>query len=89
MHDWRWLAEVVKLIELPNISFASANPLLFLVSAILICHCEATLRSRGNLSTMRYFFGYELPKSESLFKRLMKADGLTVAMKSEYFQDNA
>jgi hypothetical protein len=38
---------------------------------------------------MRYFFGYELPKSESLFKRLMKADGLTVAMKSEYFQDNA
>jgi hypothetical protein len=38
---------------------------------------------------MRYFFGYELPKIGGLFKRLMKADGLTVAMKSEYFQDNA
>jgi len=35
------------------------------------------------------FFGYELPKIEVLFKRLMTADGLTVAMKNEYFQDNA
>jgi alkylation response protein AidB-like acyl-CoA dehydrogenase len=43
----------------------------------------------GKLYTMRYFFGYELPKIEGLFKRLMTADGLTVAMKSEYFQDNA
>jgi hypothetical protein len=34
-------------------------------------------------------FGYELPRIEGLFKRLMSADGLTVAMKSEYFQDNA
>jgi hypothetical protein len=30
-----------------------------------------------------------LPKIEGLFKRLMTADGLTFAMKSEYFQDNA
>src|SRR5664280_382531 len=43
----------------------------------------------GKLYTMRYFFGYELPKIEGLFKRLMTADGLTVAMKSEYFQDKA
>jgi butyryl-CoA dehydrogenase len=43
----------------------------------------------GKLYTMRYFFGYELPKIEGLFKRLMTTDGLTVAMKSEYFQDNA
>jgi hypothetical protein len=38
---------------------------------------------------MRYFFGYELPKIEGLVKRLMTAVGLPVAMKSEYFQDNA
>jgi butyryl-CoA dehydrogenase len=42
----------------------------------------------GKLYTLRFFFGYELPKIEGLFKRLMNGDGLTVAMKSEYFQDN-
>jgi len=30
----------------------------------------------GNLNTMRSSFGYELPKIECLFKRLMTADGL-------------
>jgi butyryl-CoA dehydrogenase len=39
----------------------------------------------GKLYTMRYFFEYELPKIEGIFKRLMKTDGLTIAMKNEYF----
>lgn len=44
---------------------------------------------QGKLYALRYFFGYELPKIEGLFKRLMNADGLTTSMKKEYFQDNA
>lgn len=44
---------------------------------------------RGKLCAMRFFFEYELPKIQGLFKRLLKADGLTLAMKSEYFSDNA
>ncbi|MCP4605815.1 MAG: acyl-CoA dehydrogenase [Proteobacteria bacterium] len=41
----------------------------------------------GKLYTFRYFFGYELPKIEGLAARLMNSDGLTVAMKPEFFED--
>lgn len=44
---------------------------------------------QGKLCAMRFFFEYELPKIQGLFKRLLKVDGLTLAMKSEYFSDNA
>jgi len=44
---------------------------------------------QGKLCAMHYFFEYELCKTEGLFRRLMKADGLTVHMKSEYFEDHA
>ncbi|MDQ7784397.1 MAG: acyl-CoA dehydrogenase [Desulfomonilaceae bacterium] len=35
---------------------------------------------QGKLYTMRYFFHYELPKTEALAKRLTEADGLTTEM---------
>jgi butyryl-CoA dehydrogenase len=41
----------------------------------------------GKLHTMRYFFHYELPKVQGLAARLMEADGLTVKMSGEVFDD--
>ncbi|HDP80721.1 MAG TPA: acyl-CoA dehydrogenase [Spirochaetes bacterium] len=41
----------------------------------------------GKLFAFRFFFEYELPKIEGLTKRLMNADGLTVDMKPEHFED--
>ena len=40
---------------------------------------------QGKLQTCAYFFEYELPKIEGLSRRLLNSDGLTIAMKSEYF----
>ena len=42
---------------------------------------------RGKLTTMRYFFHYELSKSKWLSARLLEDDGLTEAMPEEYFSD--
>jgi len=42
---------------------------------------------QGKLHTCAYFFNYELPKIEGLAKRLQNSDGLTVAMKNEYFDE--
>jgi butyryl-CoA dehydrogenase len=42
---------------------------------------------QGKMFTLRYFFGYELPKTEGLAKRLMAGDGLTVEMENEFFND--
>ena len=41
----------------------------------------------GKMFTLRYFFGYELPKTLGLAKRLMDDDRLTVEMQTEHFQD--
>lgn len=41
----------------------------------------------GKLFAFRYFFHYELPKSEGLIMRLKESDGLSVEMKEEYFAD--
>ena len=41
----------------------------------------------GKMFTLRYFFGYELPKTLGLAKRLMDADRLTVEMKTDFFND--
>jgi len=41
----------------------------------------------GKMYTIRYFFGYELPKTLGLAKRLMDDDRLTVEMQSEHFSD--
>ncbi|HUN55146.1 MAG TPA: acyl-CoA dehydrogenase [Smithella sp.] len=42
---------------------------------------------QGKLHTCAYFFNYELPKIEGLAKRLQNSDGLTIAMKNEYFDE--
>jgi butyryl-CoA dehydrogenase len=41
----------------------------------------------GKMFTLRYFFGYELPKTLGLAKRLMDDDRLTVEMQTDYFND--
>jgi hypothetical protein len=42
---------------------------------------------QGKMFALRYFFGYELPKTLGLARRLMKNDGLTVEMRAEFFND--
>ena len=41
----------------------------------------------GKMFALRFFFGYEIPKTLGLAERLMQADGLTVDMKTELFND--
>ena len=41
----------------------------------------------GKMFTLRYFYGYELPKTLGLEKRLMDGDRVTVEMQTEYFSD--
>lgn len=41
----------------------------------------------GKIFTLKYFFNYELPKIHGLAARLRNADGLTLKMKPEYFED--
>ncbi|MCP4752587.1 MAG: acyl-CoA dehydrogenase [Proteobacteria bacterium] len=42
---------------------------------------------QGKLYTARYFFHYELPKTEGLAKRLMETTPLTVEMSADHFAD--
>jgi butyryl-CoA dehydrogenase len=42
---------------------------------------------QGKMFTFRYYFGYELPKTYGLVKRLLTTDGLTVKMQAGYFLD--
>ena len=39
------------------------------------------------MTTMQFFFDYELPKTLGLTARLMKTNGLTVEMRTELFND--
>ena len=41
----------------------------------------------GKFIALRYFFGYELPKTRGLAERLLNGDGLTVEMTTELFND--
>ncbi len=41
----------------------------------------------GKMFALRYFYGYELPKTLGLAERLMQADGLTIEMRTELFSD--
>ena len=41
----------------------------------------------GKMFTLRYFFGYELPKTEGLVRRLLDDDRLTVEMQTDHFSD--
>ena len=42
---------------------------------------------QGKFAALRYFFGYELPKTLGLAERLLNGDGLTVDMTAELFND--
>ena len=42
---------------------------------------------QGKLTTMRYFFHYELPKAKGLGERLAESDGLTARMDARLFSD--
>jgi butyryl-CoA dehydrogenase len=42
---------------------------------------------QGKMFALRYFYAYELPKTLGLAQRLQTGDGLTVAMKKEFFAD--
>ncbi len=42
---------------------------------------------RGKLTTMRYYFHYELPKAKGLAERLAESDGLTARMDAGLFSD--
>ncbi|MFH1975074.1 MAG: acyl-CoA dehydrogenase [Pseudomonadota bacterium] len=42
---------------------------------------------QGKFIALRYFFGYELPKTLGLAERLLNVDGLTVDMTAELFND--
>ncbi|RPJ14020.1 MAG: acyl-CoA dehydrogenase [Desulfobacteraceae bacterium] len=42
---------------------------------------------QGKFIALRYFFGYELPKTLGLAERLLNGDGLTVVMTAELFND--
>jgi hypothetical protein len=42
---------------------------------------------QGKLTTMRYFFAYELPKALGLAQRLGEGDGLTAHMDPRLFTD--
>ncbi|MFO7708024.1 MAG: acyl-CoA dehydrogenase [Desulfobacterales bacterium] len=42
---------------------------------------------RGKLAALSYYFGYELPKTLGLARRLQNPDGLTVEVTSELFND--
>ena len=68
---WQWL--------LQGISIQSA----------LARGCPRSERNfyRGKMSAMRFFFGYELPKTLALEERLLNPDGLTVEMAAEHFND--
>jgi butyryl-CoA dehydrogenase len=43
--------------------------------------------SKGKMFTLNYFYQYELPKIHGLALRLKNADGLTLNMKPEFFED--
>ena len=42
---------------------------------------------QGKMFTLRYFFAYELPKTQGLVKRLLDDDRLTVEMQTNFFSD--
>ena len=48
---------------------------------------ERTDFLEGKWAAMRFFFGYELPKTKGLAQRLLDSDGLTVETRSRHFND--
>ena len=70
---WQWLLQAVSVQKaLKNKDVLSESDLNFY---------------EGKMYTFRYFFGYELPKTDGLMKRLLGTDGLTVEIKADFFSD--
>ena len=59
------------------------------VQTALAGKCSPSDRNfyQGKLFALKFFFEYELPKTLALEKRLLNPDGLTVLMKTEFFND--
>ena len=68
---WQWLMQGIAVMKMIQNS-PSGNDMNF---------------AEGKMFTMKYFFEYELPKIQGLSARLKNADGLTLKMKPEFFED--
>lgn len=66
---WQWLLQGIKAERLLHTSDNQENTDFY----------------SGKIFTLRYFYEYELVKVDSLMKRLMSEDNVTVEMKNEYF----
>ncbi|MBU3918248.1 acyl-CoA dehydrogenase, partial [bacterium] len=69
--SWQWLLQGIKAIEAMEGGVSKADESFY----------------KGKLFTLRFFFGYELPKIEGLANRLMDSDYLTVEMETGFFSD--
>jgi len=68
---WQWLMQGIAVMKMIQNS-PSGNDMNF---------------AEGKMFTMKYFFEYELTKIQGLSARLKNADGLTLKMKPEFFED--
>lgn len=68
---WQWLVQATVIVKALNAEPAKTEKEFY----------------GGKFYTFRYFFSYELPKTEGLVYRLMHTDGITVSMRKELFTD--
>jgi butyryl-CoA dehydrogenase len=68
---WQWLVQAIAIVNALRNKASAA---------------EANFYN-GKFFAFRYFFEYELPKTEGLAKRLMNSDGLTVEIGPDLFSD--
>jgi butyryl-CoA dehydrogenase len=55
--------------------------------ALDTCKKSDTVFYQGKMFTLRYFFGYELPRIKGLMRRLLDDDRVTVEMTAGFFND--
>ena len=68
---WQWLLQAVAIVKALKGEPSEADMAFY----------------QGKFHTFRYFFAYDLPKTEGLLYRLNHTDGMTVFMKKEWFSD--
>ncbi len=68
---WQWLLQGIAVRKTPENNLNKAEQAFY----------------RGKFVALRYFFGYELPKTLGLAERLLHGDGLTVEMTTDLFND--
>jgi len=66
---WQWLAQAIVATKALNNGAQEKEHIFY----------------QGKIYAFRYFFKYELPKIEGLYKRLKDTDGLTLEVKNAYF----